>query len=191
MIHDVHGEKLSEEQWKALAEAGFQHTRQLVPVALDVSILPRKHGCEGKMHQMLKQVAVDMLVELGETEVKFEHDGFDVYGATLGIVVECGGMSITKIYETLIDKRSFGVKEIWHLSFPKPESYCVLTKFQFNAKPCSYITYCKPNEWSKREMRTCKLKGKDCYIRRQYLLHDCLDLNGYETLTNSKHEPTN
>ncbi len=143
------------------------------------------------MHRALKQIAADMLINLGETQVKLEYDSFDVYGATLGIVIECGSMPITKIYEAFTDKNSFNVKEIWNLSFPKLENYSVLTKIRFNAKPCSYLHYCKPNELSKREMRSCKLNGRGCYIRRQYLLYDCLHLNGYKILSNSKREMIN
>ncbi len=189
-IHDAYGEKLSKEQWKALAEAGFEYTRQTVPITLPTT-LPRKHGCEGKTHRALKQVAANMLMKLGETQVKLEYDGFDVYGATLGIVIECGNMLTTKIYEVFTNRNSCSVKEIWNLSFPKLENYSVLTKIQFNAKPCNYHPYCKPSEWNKREMQTCKVNGKDCYIRRQYLLYDCLHLNGYQILSNSKHETTN
>lgn len=189
-IYNAYGENLSKEQWKALAEAGFQYTQQLVPLTLPTT-LAHKHGCEGKMHRALKQVAIDMLVKLGETQVKLEYDGFDVYGATLGIVIECGSMPVTKIYEALTDKNPYNVKEIWNLSFPKLDNYSVLTKIQFNAKACNYILYCKPNEWSKREMRTCKLNMRDCYIRLQYLLYNCLHLNGYEILSNSKREMTN
>ncbi len=143
------------------------------------------------MHRALKQVAADMLIKLGETEVKLEYDGFDVYGATLEIEVECGSMPVTKIYKVFTDKKTYNVKEIWHLSFPKLENYSILTKIHFNAKPCNYIDYCKPNKWSKREMRTCKLNGKNCYIRRQYSLYNCLHLNGYQILSNSKRETTN
>ncbi|HLN44198.1 MAG TPA: hypothetical protein VK209_00660, partial [Candidatus Sulfotelmatobacter sp.] len=88
-------------------------------------------------------------------------------------------------------RNPYDVKEIWHLSFPKFENHSVLTKIQFNAKHCDYINYCKPNEWSKCKMRTCKLNGRDCYIRQQYLLYDCLHLNGYEVLSSNKRETTN
>ena len=165
--------------------------RQLVPIDTEVSTLPRKYGCEGKTHRMLKQVATNMLAKLGETEVKLEQNNFDVYGAKLGIVVECGNMSITKIYEALINNNVLKVKEIWHLSFPRPENICVLTKIKLDVQLCRYFNYCKPNEWSKHSLSSCKLRGKECFIRRQYLLRDCPHLNGYETLTSTdeRNEP--
>jgi hypothetical protein len=187
----LHGERLSEAHWKTLANEGFQHTRELVPVSIDVLMLPSKHGCEGKMHRALKKTAAEMLAKLGENQVKLEHDGFDVYGATLGIAVECGSMPLTKIYEALTNNKSLNIKEIWHLSFPKPEYICTLTKIKLITQPCNYFNHCKPNEWSKREMSNCKLNGKECYIRIQYQLRDCLHLNGYETLTSSNCEATN
>ena len=184
MIHDTHAERLSEEQWQALTKAGFQHTREVVFVALDVAELPRSHGCEGKMHRALKRAAADMLAQRGETEVRLEHFGFDVYGATLGIVVECGTMSLTKVYEALVDEKASVVREVWNLGFPKLENYCILTKFQLNLTHCSFIDVCKPKEWSKHDMRNCKLGGTNCYVKRQYLIQGCLHLNGYETLKN-------
>ena len=188
IIHNLYGEPLSEEHWKSLSEAGFQHTQKLVPVTFEISQLPPKRGCEGRMHRALKKVASDMLEEEGEAQVKLEHCGFDVYAVTLGIVVECGTMPITKIYEALVDQDSLGLKEIWNISFPKPENICVLTKIQLAAKGCSFAKFCKPNEWSRSKMKSCRLNGAGCYVRRQYLVHDCLHLNGLDTLANVKSE---
>jgi len=149
---------------------------------LDLEALPRKHGCESRLHRALKSAAANMLASIGEKEVKLEHCGFDVYGATLGIVVECGTMPVMKVYEALVDEKTFAVREVWNLGFPKLENYCILTKIRLTPNSCAFIDTCKPAEWSKHGMRNCRLSGSDCYVKRQYILRGCLQLNGYEIL---------
>jgi hypothetical protein len=182
VTQDNHAELFSEEQLYTLVDAGFLCTRKVVFVTLDFEALPRKHGCEGTLHRALKTAAANMLASIGEKEVKLEHYDFDVYGVTLGIVVECGNMSLTKVYEALVDEKVFAVREIWNLGFPKLENYCILTKIRLSPKSCAFIDACKPAEWSKHGMRNCRLVGADCYVKRQYIRRGCLHLNGYEIL---------
>lgn len=121
---------ISEKNLMELEKAGIIHTEEMVHIELNYEILPTKHSSESDNHRALKKNAYELLQKLGEPEPKYEYAYYDVYGPTLGIVVECGTTQVDKLLEAFFRWFNLTLKEFWNLDYPDKEGNAELVKFK-------------------------------------------------------------
>lgn len=129
-IYTVYPYVISEANLAELEKAGITHTEEKVKISLNYEDLPTKHSSESDTHRALKKIAYEMLQRLGEPEPKYEYAYYDVYGPSLGIVIECGTTQVDKLLEAFFRWFNLTLKEFWNLDYSDKEGNAELVKFK-------------------------------------------------------------